>query len=347
MAATDCLALILSEPSNVEKSVTEKLWQVSFSRFLLYPSLPSTCPSLLPLPHTRYYRPSRGTWISSRSPSASLLLHHRPSSASDSILTVCFHGQIMEEHYVSKLQFSWPQVSCVSGYPPRGSRYVFISYKDSNDEIQKFAVRFSVNTEAENFINALKDILQDPTGIEPPISDIRSDISSEPMFRSADRISARTYEEESSVMTPVQTSYYQPEISFNLNCEVEQDSHTNEQDSHTNEEESSVLPPVQTSYYQPEITFSLNCEVEQDSHTNKDTLPNSNSKDIYSALPPSFASFLSNCCSDVQQVATQPSSAEDVDLKSQIVRCMEDSSFQEMLMKVEKVIAELGDEMML
>ncbi|XP_050204641.1 protein POOR HOMOLOGOUS SYNAPSIS 1-like [Mercurialis annua] len=340
MAATDCLALILSEPSNVEKSVTEKLWQVSFSRFLLYPSLPSTCPSLLPLPHTRYYRPSRGTWISSRSPSASLLLHHRPSSASDSILTVCFHGQIMEEHYVSKLQFAWPQVSCLSGYPPRGSRSVFISYKDSDDEIQQFAVRFSEIAEAETFINALKDIFQHPTGIEPLISDIRSDIPSESMFRSADRISARTCEEESSVMTPVQTSYYQPEITFDLNCEVEKDSHTNE-------EETSVLPPVQTSYYQPEISFNLNCEVEKDSHTNEETLPNNNYEDICSALPPSFASFLSNCCSDVQQVAIQSSSAEDVDLKSQIARCMEDSSFQDMLMKVEKVIAELGDEMML
>ncbi|KAL2484510.1 poor-like proteinous synapsis 1 [Abeliophyllum distichum] len=63
---------------------------------------------------------------------------------------------LQEEHYISKLQFSWPQVSCVSGFPPRGSRAVFVSYKDGVGQIQKFAFRFLTNFEAEHFMNVLE-----------------------------------------------------------------------------------------------------------------------------------------------------------------------------------------------
>lgn len=42
---------------------------------------------------------------------------------------------LQEEHYISKLQFSWPQVSCVSGYPARGSRILFVSYLDSSGKV--------------------------------------------------------------------------------------------------------------------------------------------------------------------------------------------------------------------
>ncbi|CAA2960231.1 Hypothetical predicted protein [Olea europaea subsp. europaea] len=66
---------------------------------------------------------------------------------------------VQEEHYISKLQFSWPQVSCVSGFPSRGSRAVFVSYKDGVGQIQKFALRFLNSFEAENFMNVLKEIL--------------------------------------------------------------------------------------------------------------------------------------------------------------------------------------------
>ncbi|MFS8030738.1 hypothetical protein Hanom_Chr17g01537631 [Helianthus anomalus] len=76
-----------------------------------------------------------------------------------------------EEHYISKLHFTWPQVSCLTGYSPRGSKVVFMSYKDQAGQarhsnlfilfiftywIQKFAVRFITTDETERFINFLK-----------------------------------------------------------------------------------------------------------------------------------------------------------------------------------------------
>lgn len=41
---------------------------------------------------------------------------------------------LQEEHHVSKLHFSWPQVSCVSGFPIRGIRSVFVRYRDHAGE---------------------------------------------------------------------------------------------------------------------------------------------------------------------------------------------------------------------
>ncbi|XP_025014687.1 protein POOR HOMOLOGOUS SYNAPSIS 1 isoform X2 [Ricinus communis] len=277
------LALVLSEPQEKSVSNIKEEWQkVSYSRFITYPSLPSTHPSLIPFSNSCRYKGTRGTWLSSHSPTASLQIRNY-KSISHAVLTVCLHGNILEEHYVSKLHFTWPLVSCLSGYPPRGSRSLFVSYKDSLGQ----------------------DILKDSTETEPLNSDIRSEISLESKFMSADGIPSRACEEESSVMTPVQTSSFETQF-----------------------------------------PLSLNYEVEQDSQTEK-TLPSRNHEDISSALPPSFASFLSNCCSEVQQVAAQPTSFEDVDLKSQIARYMEDSSFQEMLIKVEKVISEIGDDLLL
>lgn len=40
-------------------------------------------------------------------------------------------GMVQEEHYVSKLHFMWPQMTCDSGYPARASRVVLLSYRDN------------------------------------------------------------------------------------------------------------------------------------------------------------------------------------------------------------------------
>lgn len=44
-------------------------------------------------------------------------------------MVLCF-DMLQEEHYISKLHFSWPHVSCVAGFPTRGTRVVFVSYRD-------------------------------------------------------------------------------------------------------------------------------------------------------------------------------------------------------------------------
>lgn len=45
-----------------------------------------------------------------------------------------------EEHYISRLHFAWPQVSCVSGFPTRGARSVFVSYKDRAGQAKTLSI---------------------------------------------------------------------------------------------------------------------------------------------------------------------------------------------------------------
>ncbi|CAK9312375.1 unnamed protein product [Citrullus colocynthis] len=50
----------------------------------------------------------------------------------------------------------WPHVSCISCFPTSGTRTIE-RYRDSADEIQKFAVRFSTSKETDSFVNILKN----------------------------------------------------------------------------------------------------------------------------------------------------------------------------------------------
>ncbi|KAL5759922.1 hypothetical protein ACOSP7_018426 [Xanthoceras sorbifolium] len=290
------------ESCTVTATATRNQWhQIHFSRFFTYPnhSHSPACPSLaLPSRRSRGASKTGGTWISTSSPTASLLIINDRSTY-DAILTVCFRDRILEEHYISKLHFSWPQVSCVSGYPARGSRTLFVSYQDSAGKIQKFALRFPTIYEAEAFVNALKETLKDDREPAP----LKSEISSQSEFMSSNRLPTRDREEESSIMASVDT-------------------------------------------YIPQLPPSFNHEVEQASCT-QETILNRNFADISPSLPPSFSSLLANCYSEVKPDvdAAQPTVLEEVDLKSQIVRYMEDSSFHDMLFKVEKIIVEMGGDL--
>ncbi|XP_059595626.1 protein POOR HOMOLOGOUS SYNAPSIS 1 isoform X2 [Vitis vinifera] len=282
------LVTMATEHSDKSMAAIRDEWEIQFSRFFNNPALSSTCSSSTIHPDlirkTRSLR--RGTWISSSSASLQLLTDH---STSQAILIVRSGGRIHEEHFISKLLFSWPQVSCVSGFPARGSRVVFVSYKDCVSQVQKFALRFSTIYETERFINALKDILKDVEDIELLSSGFVTEVSS------------------------------QSEISEELSVPVH---------SHC-----SLLPP------------SSNHEVEQHSRS-QETAVNHNCEGTFVDMPPSFTSLLTNCCFETQ-AAAQPTITEEMDLKSQIARYMEDSSFQDMLFKVEKVISEMGDDLML
>ncbi|KAL8201325.1 hypothetical protein R6Q57_012664 [Mikania cordata] len=173
------------------------LWEVQYARFFNCPS-PSTVagaggrhPSLVPLA-----KKPKGSWISSFNSLACLKLLTTTTDHSDTyrsiILTVTLvNNIIIEEHYISKLHFTWPQVSCSTGYFPRGSKVVFMSYNQDDQaihsnliilfvfayfcplllcffhnitnkvfcclQIQKFAVRFLTIDEAERFVNVLKE----------------------------------------------------------------------------------------------------------------------------------------------------------------------------------------------
>ncbi|KAK6116541.1 hypothetical protein DH2020_049647 [Rehmannia glutinosa] len=128
-------------------------WQVQYSRFINYSSFTfrRTHPSLSPVAKNRLLR---GTWMSS---SAKLTYQKSSTGLVDAVISVSLRSRVLEEHYISKMHFSWPQVSCVSGFPARGSKAVFVSYKD---DTQKFALRFSTNNETEKFMNLVKEILE-------------------------------------------------------------------------------------------------------------------------------------------------------------------------------------------
>ncbi|GER56020.1 poor homologous synapsis 1 [Striga asiatica] len=157
-------------------------WEVQYSRFVCNSSCTNsrTHPSLSPIPKHR-----AGTWISAAA--ASLKLEYRRSSdgACDAVIVVSIPHHVLvsakitsvelaEEHYVTKMNFSWPQVSCISGFPARGSRSVFLSYKDGVgqasiclstliemcDFMQKFALRFSAIHDSEAFMALVKEIME-------------------------------------------------------------------------------------------------------------------------------------------------------------------------------------------
>ncbi|KAI8527012.1 hypothetical protein RHMOL_Rhmol12G0043500 [Rhododendron molle] len=133
MAGPLALALVLNE--HTEKTTISAIgdqWEVQYARFFNYPHPPlsSTHPSLTPIRASARNR-VKGNWISSSSSSTASLALATDHTGSGFIITVTLLGKIYEEHYISKLHFSWPRVSCVAGFPTRGTRVVFVSYRDS------------------------------------------------------------------------------------------------------------------------------------------------------------------------------------------------------------------------
>ncbi|CAA7020760.1 unnamed protein product [Microthlaspi erraticum] len=205
---------------NAEASEISR-WVIGFARFVPYPSVPSPYPGLVHL-GKRELKPSPdGTWLSTSSSTVSLQLAD-DVNRSDVILSVDLGGVVLEEHYISKLNFSWPQMSCVSGFPPRGSRAIFVSYTDSENEmscvsgfpprgsraifvsytdseneIQKFALRFSTCDAAVTFVAALKEKLKGSEEAGNQKSDTRSEIS----FQSNEIVCRATEEEPNMVRT--------------------------------------------------------------------------------------------------------------------------------------------------
>ncbi|VFQ93201.1 unnamed protein product [Cuscuta campestris] len=91
-----------------------------------------------------------------------------------------------------------------------------------------------------------------------------------------------------------------------------------------------------------EIQASKSYGVSQDSNPPQDMRLQREVEEVLSSFPPSFTSFLKSCGPAIDEQAQQTAS-QDLDLKAQITKYMEDSSFQDMLLKVEKVINEVGD----
>ncbi|XP_060213991.1 protein POOR HOMOLOGOUS SYNAPSIS 1 [Lycium barbarum] len=270
-------------------SVTKEEWEVEYARFIHCPAFPPQYSSLVSLR-------KGGKWISS---SSLLSLKLRSTNTFGGfILVLSLRHRILEEHYISRLMFSWPQVSCVSGFPARGSRAVLVSYRDSVGQIQKFVLRFLTIYEIENFMNVLKEKLDNASPQALRCDDFDSVLSSQPEF------------------IPLDGASHWDNVGWG--CVASGDS---------------------TPHH---IPLTLAPEFSQDSHTEEIKLSRE-AEDILSAFPPSFTSFLRNCCPEVDQAAAQSSMTKEFDLKDQIAKYLEDSSFLDMLVKVDKIFRELGD----
>ncbi|CAN0890405.1 hypothetical protein LINGRAHAP2_LOCUS16414 [Linum grandiflorum] len=122
--------LPLPNPNNGTKNDTVQWW-IHYARFFNFPALQSTCPTLVPLSSKARNNLSSGTWLPSSS-MVSLQLIRQPidSDGFRLVLLVSSQEKIYEEHYISKLHFAWPQISCLEASSLRGSRAVFASYGD-------------------------------------------------------------------------------------------------------------------------------------------------------------------------------------------------------------------------
>ncbi|XP_073048905.1 protein POOR HOMOLOGOUS SYNAPSIS 1-like isoform X2 [Primulina eburnea] len=171
----------VTTPSNLTSSVIDQ-WNIRYARFMNYSStvVNRTHPSLTPISAAWKNRRQGGTWITTLSAASLKLIFERTAEGlDDAVLTISLRSRVLEEHHISKMYFSWPQVSCVSGFPARGSRAVFVSYKDGIGQIQKFALHFLTIFETEKFMNVLKEIFQNesPRLLEYP--GLKSEISSQ------------------------------------------------------------------------------------------------------------------------------------------------------------------------
>ncbi|CAL1390530.1 unnamed protein product [Linum trigynum] len=175
-------------------------WLIHYSRFFNFPSLHQAASS----GSKRRKKNTSGTWLSSASMACLQLLQHQ----ADGVLLVSSQGKIYEQHRISKLQFSWPQVSCLDICPLRGSRAVFASYGDNMDQVQKFAMRFLSSSDAQAFMCSVKTSLNAVTsGITG--ARVGSELLSTSNFLSSDGISDSTSQDMSN-LNPV--GNYWPEM---------------------------------------------------------------------------------------------------------------------------------------
>ncbi|KAI3454444.1 hypothetical protein Pfo_011107 [Paulownia fortunei] len=137
-------------------------YEVEYARFFPYSSTPKSTADHHRLLRRQKIRLGDGTWISSSSSTLQLFSWDTNGSETPQklVLVISTRRKILEEHYISKLHFSWPQMSCVSQSHMRGSRVVFASYRNSSGQVEKFALRFFNSSESQSFIDLLKESLK-------------------------------------------------------------------------------------------------------------------------------------------------------------------------------------------
>ncbi|KAK3132379.1 hypothetical protein QOZ80_6AG0520550 [Eleusine coracana subsp. coracana] len=312
-------------------------WDVEYARYF---ATPRRGPSTPPPPGLRYVSRGKlryqGTWLPASTPAA--LCISQPSLPSAvPVLTVSIGGVAFEEHFISILNFSWPQVTCVTQCPIRGSRVVFMSFCDKSKQIQKFAVRFPQLSDAESFLNCVKECSVETMDIIPSGSDYMCEDSSTSEYIASNGLQlsyegpasdhfieapALSYQEESEqpVLEPLIAgnidniySGFPPSFSQMLTtCSTE------------NEEDVKGPIPVTATNHTPQEVYALG--------TSHDA-----------------AVVAAETTADKGKGAAEGIDASKItsDLLARLKTYMADDSFHDMLFKLDKAIDELGGGMLL
>nr|CAB3470505.1 unnamed protein product [Digitaria exilis] len=360
-AGNDSRALVPAHPGASAVAPPRPLargqkWEVEYARYFGTPRRDPSAPPPAGLRHiTRGIHRHQGTWLPASS-TAELCVSRSTLLTAVPVLTVSigdvvfvrtqtpppfipsffvlvsipfllnyFH-MAQEEHFVSILNFSWPQVTCVTQCPIRGSRVVFMSFCDKTKQasrvlncgnhlsIQKFALRFPQLCDAESFINCVKVSFDagpdDASSFEEQASDHM--IEAAPM----------SYHEEPDlpILEPLSASNtnnsysgFPPSFSQMLaNCSTE------------NEQDTEEPYPVGTTNHASQEVYALD-----------------NSHDVAVATEETTADKGMDAGEGID------TSVLTGDIMARIKTYMADDSFNDMLFKLEKVIDELGGDMLL
>eukprot|EP00268_Persea_americana_P012651 TRINITY_DN15397_c1_g1_i5.p1 TRINITY_DN15397_c1_g1~~TRINITY_DN15397_c1_g1_i5.p1 ORF type:complete len:323 (-),score=53.50 TRINITY_DN15397_c1_g1_i5:498-1466(-) len=293
-------------------------WNVEFSRFFNFPRILSSSINLKPLPQCKTR--SKGTWLSSSSSSPSLTVSLIPKP--EPMLFVSMQGKTLEEHFVSNLHFSWPQVSCTTDCPTRGSRVVLASFRDCLGQIQKFALRFYTGNDSQRFMDAVKiSCKMRWNRFNTPLLYYKP-IYRQPPKSLTDIISIKFPGGDFGCQNTSRSEYIA----------------SNALQNRTDEESNFVNPDVDCSPEMPVLSLLCNQHLHPQQLSTADSF-----EAVHSALPPSFTDLLTG----IDTEKDPPKAPEETDLRSQITRYLLDSSFHEMLVKVDKVIGELGGDLSL
>uniref|UniRef100_A0ACD5VC02 Uncharacterized protein n=1 Tax=Avena sativa TaxID=4498 RepID=A0ACD5VC02_AVESA len=296
-AGDDSRALLALRSEAAVGRWRKQQWEVEFARYF---TAPPRVPSTLPPPGVRYAfhakRRHPGAWLPATAPAT--LCVSRPIHASTlPVLTVSFGDVVFEEHFLSILNFSWPQITCMTECPVRGSRVVFVSFCDKSKQIQKFALRFPLFSDAESFLNCVKECLGDTRDIIPSGSDYACEDSSVSEYIASNELQDSFEEPASDHRTEAPALCYheepdQPAFESNI------------------DNINSGFPPSFT-----EMLTNLSTENEKDTedpyHGGADQpvfqpLLATNIDNINSGFPPSFTEMLTNLSTENEKDTEDP-----------------------------------------
>ncbi|KAL6592727.1 hypothetical protein ACP70R_049402 [Stipagrostis hirtigluma subsp. patula] len=332
-AGDNSRALLPARPATAAPRRQRQRWKVEYARYF---ATPRRGPSTPPPPGLRHISRGKlrhhGTWLPAASPA--MLCVSRPSLPSAvPVLTVSIGDVVFEEHFVSIINFSWPQVTCVTQCPIRGSRVVFMSFCDKSKQIQKFAVRFPQLSDAESFLNCVKECSSEIMDIIPSGSDYMCEDSSASEYIASNGLHHRP-DDASSFEEPASDHMAEaPVLSYH---------------------EEQGQPPLEPllasnidniySGFPPSFSQMLtNCSTENEKEGPNPVATTSHIPQQVYALDSSHDIATGNTTAGEGIDASKGTG----DLMARIKTYMADDSFHDMLFKLEQVIDELGGGMSL